>query len=80
MEAFMEVVKAWIILDRSTVDGSAMGHMEAAEVDGAAEVEGMVVAGGGSGGTVADEERLEANARLSRASMLKVAGPRLRSS
>jgi hypothetical protein len=53
-----------------------MGHMEAAKVDGAAEVEGMVVAGGGSGGTVADE----ANARLSRASMLKVAGPRLRSS
>ena len=37
MEAFMEVVKAWIILARSAVDGSAMGEgMEADEVDGAA--------------------------------------------
>jgi hypothetical protein len=48
MEAFMEVVKAWIILGRSVVDGLAMGEdMEAAEVDGAAEVRGVVVAGGG---------------------------------
>jgi hypothetical protein len=46
MEAFMEVVKAWIILARSVVDGSAMGEdMEAAEV------EGVVVAEGGGGGT-----------------------------
>jgi hypothetical protein len=81
MEAFMEVVKAWIILDRSVVDGSAMGEdMEAAEVDGAAEVGGVVVAGGGGGGAVVDEERLEADTRLSRALMLKVAGPRLQSS
>jgi hypothetical protein len=81
MEAFMEVVKAWIILGRSAVDGLAMGEdMEAAEVDGAAEVRGVVVAEGGGGGAVADEERLEADTRLSRASVLKVAGSRLRSS
>jgi hypothetical protein len=53
--------------------------MEAAKVDGAAEVGGVVVAGGGGGGAVADEERLEVDTRLSRASVLKVEGPRLRS-
>jgi hypothetical protein len=44
-------------------------------VDGAAEVGGVVVAAGGGGGAVADEECLEADTRLSRASVLKVAGP-----
>jgi hypothetical protein len=41
---------------------------------------GVVVAGWGGGGATEDEERLEADTRLSRASVLKVAGPRLRSS
>ena len=54
--------------------------MEAVEVDGAAEVGGLVVAGGGGGGAVADEERLEADTRLSRALAPKVGGPWLQSS
>jgi hypothetical protein len=44
MEAFMEVVKAWIILARSAIDGLALGEdMEVAEVDGVVEVGGVVV-------------------------------------
>ena len=54
--------------------------MEAAEVDCEAGVGGVVVAGWGGGGAAEDEERLEAETRLSRALVLKVAGPRLRSS
>ena len=62
MEAFMEVVKAWIILGRPAVDSSAMG-----EDKYVAEVEDVVVAGGGGGSAVTDEECLEADTRLSRA-------------
>jgi hypothetical protein len=72
----MEVVKAWIILARSAVDGSAMGEdMEAAEVEGEAGVGGVVVVGWGGGGAAEDEGRLEADIRLSRAWTLKVGGP-----
>jgi hypothetical protein len=49
-------------------------------VDGEAGVGGVVVDRWGGGGTSEDEERLEADIRLSRASMLKVADPWLRSS
>lgn len=64
-------------LARSDVVGSAMGDMEAAEGVGEAGVEGMVVAGFGGGAEV-EEERLEVDTKLSRALVLKVAGPQLR--
>jgi len=54
-----------------------MGDMEAAEGVGEAGVEGMVVAGFGGGAEV-EEERLEVDTKLSRALVLKVAGPQLR--
>ena len=53
--------------------------MEAAEVIGEAVADGVVAAGFGGGAEV-EEERLEADTRLSRELVLKVAGPRLRSS
>ena len=81
MEAFMEVVKSWINLARSAADGSAMVEdMEVSEVDGEARVGGVVVARGGGGGSATDEERLEADTRLSRALVPKTAGARLQSS
>jgi hypothetical protein len=49
-------------------------------VDGEVGVVGVVVARWGGGGTAKDAKCLEANIRLSRASVLKVADPRLRSS
>ena len=60
----MVVVKAWIILARSAVDGSAIGK----------EVEAVDEAGLECGAEVEEERRL-ADTKLSRASVLKVAGP-----
>ena len=81
MEAFMEVVKAWIILARSAVDGSAMGEdMEAVEDEGEVGTDGVVAARWASGGAAEEEECLEADTRLSRALAPKVGGPWLLSS
>ena len=76
----MVVVRAWIILARSAVDGSAIGKdVEAAEAVGEAGVDGEVAAGLECGAEVEEDRRL-ADTKLSRASVLKVAGPLLRSS
>jgi L-asparaginase/Glu-tRNA(Gln) amidotransferase subunit D len=76
----MEAIRDWMSLAKPAVVGSAMGDdMEAAEDVGEAGVEGVVAAGFGGGAEV-EEECLEADTRLSRVSVLKVAGPRLRSS
>jgi len=71
----MVVVRAWIILARSAVGGSAIGKdVEAAEVAGEAGVDGEVAAGLECGAEVEEDRRL-ADTKLSRASVLKVAGP-----
>ena len=63
----MVVVRAWIILARSAVNGSAIGKdVEAAEAVGEAGLEC---------GAEVEEDRRLADTKLSRASVLKVAGP-----
>lgn len=63
-----------------TVVGSAMGEeTEAAEDEDEAGGNGMVAAGF-DGGAKVDEDRREANTRLSRVLAPKVGGPWLRSS
>ena len=65
---------------RSAVDGSAIGKdVEAAEAVGEAGVDGEVAVGLECGVEVEEDRRL-ADTKLSRASVLKVAGPLLRSS
>jgi hypothetical protein len=67
MEAFMVVVRAWIILARSAVDGSAMGDdVEVAEVVGDA---------GLASGVEVEEDRWLADTRLSRAWASREGGP-----
>ena len=62
-------------LAKSAVVGSAMGDdMEAVEDEGEVGTDG-VAAAGWAGGGAAEEERLEADTRLSRVSVLKVASP-----
>jgi hypothetical protein len=64
MEAFMVVVKAWIILARSTVDGSAMDEdVAATELVGEAGAEGVGAARLESGVEV-EEDRQLADTRL----------------
>ena len=71
----MVAVRAWIILARSAVDGSAIGKdVEAAEAVGEAGVDGEVAAGLECGAEVEEDRRL-ADTKLSRASVLKIAGP-----
>jgi hypothetical protein len=71
----MAVVRAWIILARSAVDGSAMGEdVDAAELVGEAGAEGTVAAGLEYGVEVEEDRRL-ADTRLSRALVPKVGGP-----
>ena len=71
----MVVVRAWIILARSAVDGSAIGKdVEAAEAVGEAGVDGEVAAGLECGAEV-EEDRQLTDTKLSRASVLKVASP-----
>jgi Na+-translocating ferredoxin:NAD+ oxidoreductase RnfC subunit len=65
----MEAIRDWMSLAKSAV----------VEDVGEAGVEGVVAAGFGGGAEV-EEECLEADTRLSRVSVLKVASPRLRSS
>jgi Na+-translocating ferredoxin:NAD+ oxidoreductase RnfC subunit len=65
----MEAIRDWMSLAKSAV----------VEDVGEAGVEGVVAASFGGGAEV-EEECLEADTRLSRVSVLKVAGPRLRSS
>ena len=64
-------VKASIIVARSAVVGSAMPEVTEATADGG---------DGGVLGADAKEDRLEPDTKLSRASVPKTAGPRLRSS
>ena len=71
----MVVVRAWIILARSAVDGAAIGkEVEAAKAVGEAGVDGAVAAGLECGAEV-EEDRQLTDTKLSRASVLKVAGP-----
>ena len=67
-------------LAKSAVVGSAMGDdMEVVEDEGEVGTDG-VAAAGWAGGGAAEEERLEADTRLSRALAPKVGGPWLLSS
>ena len=76
----MVVVRAWIILGRSAVDGSAIGKVvEAAEVVGEAGVDGEVAAGLECGAEVEEDRRL-ADTKLSRTWAPRVGGPWLLSS
>ena len=76
----MVVVRAWIILARSAVDGSAIGKdVEAAEAVGEAGVDGEVAAGLECGAEV-EEERQLADTKLSRTWAPRVGGPWLLSS
>ena len=76
-------VKASIIVARSAVVGSAMPEVTEAAADGG-DGGGLVADAGaeaGCGGSVDEEEdRLEPDTKLSRTSVPKTAGPRLRSS
>ena len=76
-------VKASIILARSAVVGSAMPEVTEAAADcGDVGELGADTGGKAAGGWSVDEEedRLEPDTKLSRASVPKTAGPRLRSS
>lgn len=64
------VVRAWIILARSVVDGSVIGK----DVE-AAEVVGEVVAAGLECGADVEEDRRLADTKLSRAWAPRVGGP-----
>ena len=76
----MVVVRAWIILARSAVDGSAIGkEVKAAEALGEAGVDGAVAAGLECGAEVEEERRL-ADTKLSRTWAPRVGGPWLLSS
>jgi len=71
----MEAVRVWMSFAKSAVVGSAMGEdMEAVEDEGEVGTYG-VVAAGWAGVGAAEEERLEADTRLSRALVPKTAGP-----
>jgi len=77
------VVKVSIILARSAMVGSAMADVTEAAADGGERggLDGGVEVGGCCGnGAEEDEERLEADTRLSRTSAPKTGGPRLWSS
>jgi hypothetical protein len=75
MEAFMVVVRAWIILAKSAVDGSAIGkEVEAAEAVGEVGADGVVAAGLECGAEVEENHRL-ADTKLSRAWAPRVGGP-----
>jgi len=66
---------------KSVVVGSAMGDdMWAVEDEGEVGIGGMVAAGWTGGGAAEEEDRLEADTRLSRAWAPRVAGPLLLSS
>ena len=70
----MVVVRAWIILARSAVDGSAIGKdVEAAEAVGEAGVDGEVAAGLECRAEV--EDRRLADTKLSRTWAPRVGGP-----
>jgi len=76
----LQAVRVRMSLAKSVVVGSAMGDdMEAVEDEGEVGTDG-VAAAGWAGGGAAEEERLEADTRLSRALVPKTAGPRLQSS
>ena len=71
----MVVVRAWIILARSAVDGSAIGKaVEAAEAVGETGEGGEVAAGLECGAEVEEDRRL-ADTKLSRAWAPRVGGP-----
>ena len=71
----MVAVRAWIILARSAVDGSAIGKdVEAAEAVGEAGVDGEVAAGLECGAEV-EEDRWLADIKLSRTWAPRVGGP-----
>ena len=75
-------VKASIILAKSAVVGSAMAEVTEATADGG-DGGGLGADAGveaGCGGVDEEEERLEPDTKLSRTSVPKTAGPRLRSS
>ena len=75
MVAFMVVVRAWIILARSVVDGSAIGKaVEAAEAVGEAGEDGEVAVGLECGAEVEEDRRL-ADTKLSRTWAPRVGGP-----
>jgi hypothetical protein len=76
----MVVVRSWIILARSAVDGSAIGEeVEAAEAVGEAGADGMVAAGLECGAEVEEDRRL-ADTKLSRTWAPRDGGPWLLSS
>jgi len=76
----MVVVRAWIILARSAVDGTTVGKaVEAAEAVGEAGVDGEVAARLECGAEVEEDRRL-ADTKLSRAWAPRVGGPWLLSS
>jgi hypothetical protein len=77
----MEAVRVWMSFAKSAMVGLAMGEdMEAVEDEGEVGTNGVAVAGWAGGGAAEEEERLEADTRLSRALAPKVGGPWLLSS